>query len=1022
MKRLTILMVAIVCCLLVSSAYAQPKTFNIRGTVMDEKGEELVGATIVIKNLYKLATVSDVNGKFALGKIPDKSTMVVSMLGYKPQEFIIEKDNLKMVIGLAENREEIEEVVVVGHGTQRKASVIGAITSVSPDALNVPAASITNMLGGYVPGIITVTRSGEPGNDFSEFWVRGISTFGANSSALVLVDGVEGNLNDLDAADIESFSILKDASATAVYGVRGANGVVVVNTKRGKSGKLNINFKTNVTLSQSGRMPNYLGAYDYARLANEARVVRGLPERYDQVEMKIIENNLDPDLYPNVDWRDVILKDQSFNTQSFLSVSGGGGVARYYFSVGIQSKDAVFKIDPNINKYNTNINWNKYTFRANIDANLTKTTVMSLGLDGVITKQNSPGFGNDNTALWSSQANMTPLTVPIRYSNGMMAAYGTNGQDISPYVLLNHTGMKRNTANTNKVNFALTQDLDFITEGLSAAALFAYTTNSSLNSRRTYMPDLYKAYGRYNDGSLMFEKTVTATSAAFSRSTESDQKYYFEGRFNYDRSFNDKHRVGGLVHYYMQDFQTSKFSDEIKSIPQRYQALSARLTYSFMDAYFVEGNIGYTGSENFKPGEQFGLFPAIAVGWSPSSYKWVRENLKFINNLKIRATYGEVGNDRISNDQRFPYMTYVNFNNQGAWGSLGLTEGQIGANNLQWEIAKKFNFGVDGTLFKNLSFTIDFFKDVRENIFQQRFLMPGEVGAVTVPYTNVGSMESWGTDGNVTYMCNITKDLHATFRGNFTMSNNKVTHWDESIKNFEYQNKTGRPVNVNRGLIALGLFKDEAEILASPKQTFAEVLPGDIRYKDVNGDGRIDANDVVPLSYSPIPKIQYGFAMALSYKGWNLNILFEGVGKVNYFYGGSGFYPFSGGDTGNILDIVDLPGARWIPASYSGDISTENPNARFPRLSYGANKNNNQNSTFWLADGSYFRLKNVDLSYRLATPGLKKASIQAITFQLVGNNLVVFDKVKLWDPGQASSNGAVYPVQRTYTFQLQVQF
>lgn len=1021
-------LIAVLSLFLLPAGAQTPNTFQVEGDVTDANGELLIGVTVVIKDMPGVGTATDVNGHFVMRHVPEHSTLVFSYVGFESKEVFVGSAPTKpLKITLEESQEALDEVVVVGHGEQRKVSVVGAVTTIDPDQLQVPATSVTNMLGGRVPGIISVTRSGEPGNDFSEFWVRGISTFGANSSALVLIDGVEGSLDDLDPADIESFSILKDASATAVYGVRGANGVVVVTTKRGKAGKLNITLKSNVTLSYSPRMPEYLRAYDYARLANEARAVRGLDEIYDETEMKIIQYGLDPDLYPDIDWRDVILKDVAWNNQHYLNISGGGTAARYFLSVGMQNKSAVFKTDENINKYNTNINWHKYTFRANVDANLTKTTVLSMGLDGTIIKQNSPGYGDDNSALWTAQANMTPLTVPLRYSNGYLAAYGDQGFQISPYVLLNYTGMKRNNRNTTKINFAVTQDFDFITEGLSANMLFAYTTNGQLNTNRERLPALYKASGRYNDGSLMFEQTVSEQSATFSRTTFNDRKYYFEARVNYDRAFGD-HRVGALAHYYMQDYNSSTYSDEIRSIPERYQALSGRVTYSYKDTYFIEGNIGYTGSENFKPGEQFGLFPAIAIGWVPTQYEAVQQWLPFLSFFKIRASYGQVGNDRIAVAEdgtpiRFPYMTYVNFNGNGYWGSNGLTEGQIGAEDLQWEVAKKYNLGFDIKMFNDkFSATIDVFKDVRDNIFQARYLMPGEVGAVTAPYTNVGSMKSWGMDGNAEYTHQFNKDFYLTVRANMTYSKNKITHWDESVNNYEYQNNTGRPVNVNRGLVALGLFSDSTQILSSPRQTFGEVRPGDIRYKDINGDGQIDNNDIVPLSYSSVPQIQYGFAAEVSYKNWTFSAFFEGISKVNYFYGGGGYYPFEGGETGNVLTIVNEPGKRWTPAWYSGDPATENPNARFPRLTYGSSANNNQASTFWLANGRYLRLKNVDISYRWKNQWFQSIGISSVTLQLVGDNLAVWDKVKLWDPAQASQNGAAYPLQRTFTFQVTVSF
>lgn len=997
---------------------------TVSGKVTDKAGETLIGVSVVIKNEPGVGTATDIDGKFTIKNISKNSILVFSYVGYDNKEFLVTKNVPDLKIILQENNKSLDEVVVVGQGVQRKVSVIGAITTIDPKDLQVPSTSVTNMLGGRVPGIIAVTRSGEPGDDFSEFWIRGISTFGANSSALVLIDGVEGNLNDIDPSDIESFSVLKDASATAVYGVRGANGVVVVTTKQGVAGKLHINFKTNATLSYSPRMPDYLDAYDYASLANEARIIRGLDARYNEVQLRMIKYGLDEDLYPNVDWRDVILKDVTWNNQHYLNVSGGGSTARYFMSVGMQNKQAVFKQDKKANSYDSNVNWHKYTFRANVNTNLTKTTILSLSLDGTIVKQNSPGYGDNNNALWTAQANLTPLTVPVRYSNGQLPAYGKNGDQISPYVLLNYTGFKNFQRSTTKITFNFNQKLDMLTKGLQVSALFSFNNNASFSTIRRLLPNLYKASGRYNDGNLIIEKTVDEQKQAdrFLKTSEVGRQYYFEAHANYDRSFG-KHRLGALAHYYMQDYNDSKATEALKAIPKRYQALSGRITYSYDDTYFVEGNIGYTGSENFKPGEQFGIFPAIALGWSPTQYAKVKEWLPFLDFLKFRASYGEVGNDRIIDDRRFPYITYTSTSNDGKWGSPSITEGQVGADNLKWEVAKKYNFGFDLRIFKSrFEMTMDFFKDTRDGIFQERQLMPEEVGVVNKPFTNIGKMKSSGLDGNITYHQPLMKKMELTVRANMTYSKNEVIHWDRPITRYPYQSWEGVPVNVNRGLVALGLFRDSLDILSSPHQTYGEVRPGDIKYKDVNGDGKVDDNDIVPISYSATPQIQYGFAGELTYKKWTFSVLFEGVGKVNYFYEGAGYYPYSGGEVGNVLKIVNDSGNRWTPAWYSGDPSTENPDTRFPRLTYGNNANNNRHSTFWLANGRYLRLKNAEISYRWENDIFRSIGISSMVIQAVGNNLACWDKVKLWDPGQASSNGAKYPLQRTFTLQLSVTF
>ena len=927
--------------------------------------------------------------------------------------------------------------MVVGRDTQRKVSVVGAITNVDPAGIQAPAVSVSNMLGGRVPGIIAVTRSGEPGNNFSEFWIRGMSTFGASSSALVLIDGIEGNINDLDPADIESFSILKDASATAVYGTRGANGVVVVTTKRGKAGKLHVNFKTNATYSYSPRMPEYADAYQYATLANEARSVRGDDPVYSATELELFKTGLDPDLYPNVNWRDVILKDHVINNQHHLSISGGGQSARYYMSLGILNSEALFKQDKSASKHDVNVNYHKYNFRTNIDADLTKTTLLSLNLEAVIKTQNAPGTGSSNKYLWESQANLPPTVVPVRYSNGQLPAYGTNLEDKSPYVRLNYMGYTTNETYSTKINVGLSQDLGMITEGLSVRGLFSFSMNGAHIVDRHMNPEQYYADpkdGRYLDGSLKTVRTVNKEDMTATQGSASNRELYFEAAANYKRLFNQDHRVTGLAHFYRQELTNVDWGNGVLvSIPKRYQALSFRATYSYKDTYLVEGNLGYTGSENFNKERRYGWFPSISGGWVPTQYDWYRNLLPFNNFLKFRASWGRVGNDRLKdengNDIRFPYLTTLG-NVSSTWGT-GLAENRTGSMNLKWEVSTKTNFGIDARFFDDkVDMTVDFFHTKTTDIFQRRANIPDEGGLSNVlPYANIGSMKSWGMDGTLAYTHTFNKDMALTVRGNFTHAENEVIYWEQSGVNYPYQSNSGVPYKVQRGLIALGLFKDEDDIKSSPKQTFMDnYRPGDIKYKDVNGDGKIDKDDVVPLNYSAVPFIQYGFALDWNYKAFRVSILFEGVSKVQYFQGGRGFYPFLNESRGNLLEMVADPRNRWIPREYAevngiDPALAENPNAKFPRLTYGENKNNNQESTFWLADGKYLRLKNVDVSYRFTNNWLKsRVGVESATLSLIGENLHVWDKVKLFDPSQASGNGAEYPLQRMYTLQLNLTF
>lgn len=1012
---------------------AQTGGLTIGGSVMSESGEELIGVSIIVKNNPGQGTVTDMDGHFKMTNLRKGQTLVFSYIGYVDQEYSISSTNERLRIVMKDDMNMVDEVVVVGRGTQRKISVTGAVTNIEATSLQVPASSVSNMLGGRVPGIIAVTRSGEPGNDFSEFWIRGISTFGAGASALVLIDGVEGNLNDLNPADIESFSILKDASATAVYGMKGANGVVLVTTKRGVAGKLTIDVKSNVSLSSSARSPQYVNAHQYANLANEARVVRGQRPLYTDAELRLFETGLDPDLYPNIDWKDVTLNENVWNQEHHISASGGGTNARYYLSLGVQSKEALFKQDKNINKYDTNINYNRYNFRANIDIDMTRTTNLVLGLETVIVNQNFPGYGNNSDVMWQSMANMTPVIAPLIYSNGSLPAYGPNNNQISPYVLLNYTGYQKHYRNTNKINLQFKQNLSMITKGLSMSLLFNLNSNSVLDSQRSKVPALFYADGRKRDGSLNLKQTVDPRDPVYSRSPFVERTYYYEGRANYENLFGQDHRVTGLFNVNISDYVTSQHTTDLTAIPKRYVAFSGRATYSYKDTYNIEGNLGYTGSEAFEKGKKFGWFPALSVAWVPTQYNWVKEHLPILDFLKFRASYGIVGNDKLTwdNSVRFPYLTIMEpGSSSGYWNSGGnsIVETQVGSNNLRWEKSTKKNLGIDLRFYKQrFDMTVDFFQDTRSGIYQQRADIPDEMGLVSMPWANVGKMKSWGVDGHIAYTQPFNKNTYLTMRANFTKSNNKILQYEETVKLYPYQTAVGYQSGIQRGFISEGLFKDQADIDNSPRQTLGgTIMPGDIKYKDVNGDGIINWDDMVPLKHSGNPGINYGFATEFNWKNWNINVFFEGAANVTYFYGqgngGMGYYPFIGKQSGNVLEMVADQSNRWTPAWYSGNPATENPNARFPRLTYGDHTNNYVNSTHWMVDGSYLRLKNVQISYRWESPFMKRIGLQYATLSVIGDNLHVWDKVGIWDPAQTQDSGMKYPIQRIYTLQVQLKF
>ena len=1038
MKK-TLLLLFSLCCWL--GALAQGgASFTISGQVFDDMDAPVPGANVYIKNSPGVGTITDADGKFTI-EASKNDVLVVSFLGYKTYEYLVERSSGNVKIQLEQDSQVLEETVVVGMGTQRKVSVVGAITNVDIAEIQTPATNINNMLGGRIPGVISLQRSGEPGKNISEFWIRGIGTFGANSSALVLIDGLEGDLSEIDPSDIESFSVLKDASATAVYGVRGANGVVLVTTKRGTADKLQVTGRVNMTVSHMVNMPEYLDAYEYAKLANEALVVRGNSPLYSDMELDLIKYQLDPDLYPNVNWQDEVLNRNSLQQTYYVNAKGGGSIARYYLSLGMSNESSAYKQDES-SKYAQKVGYRTYNYRMNLDINLTKTTSIYVGVDGFISDKSEPGNANTD-ALWATQRNLTSLTIPKQYSTGELPAYGADNA-YSPYVMLNYTGMSNIRHFRGMSTMELKQDLGMITKGLSARAQIAYTNETDLREQRYVRPEMYYATTRRYTGELGLYKSVNSEPVKYTHEDSQYYKLHFETMINYDRLFGDDHHLTGLLYYYMSDEQTMNKDIDGKdeslrsmyAIPIRYQGLSGRVTYGFRDTYFMDLNFGYTGSANFAKGDRFGFFPAVALGWVPTGYDWVREKMPWLNFLKIRGSFGTVGNDRLT-DRRFPYLTLLKTGAGGGWGSTDgyITEETIGADNLRWEVAKKTDIGIEGRLFDEaFSFTVDWFLDKRDGIYQERQQIPDYVGLQQMPFGNVGKMKSYGADGNFAYTHDINKDMSFTIRGNFTYSANKVENWEQAVQKYDYQNYSGFVNNAFRGYIALGLFRDEADIAASPRQTFGDYMPGDIKYKDVNGDGVINEDDKVPLSYPNYPRLMYGFGGEFRYKNLTVGVLFKGTGNTDYYYvddngywdkgkNGEGYIPFYGGKTGNVLKIVADQKNRWTPASYSGDPSTENPNAKFPRLSYGKNENNSQFSTFWHANSRYLRLQEVSVNYNLpAGKVLKYLGVRSLDLQFVASDLCIWSPVKLWDAEQADHNGGAYPIPQRFAFQMYVNF
>jgi TonB-linked SusC/RagA family outer membrane protein len=806
---------------------------------------------------------------------------------------------------------------------------------------------------------------------------------------------------------------------------------VLVTTKRGQEGKLNITFRSNYSLSHITRLPEYLRAYDYANLMNEAYEVRGEKPRYSDIVLDVIKDGLDPDFYPDVNWQDEILKKTSFRHSQFASARGGGSVARYYVSLGLSSETAAYKVEKD-NPYASNTSYNTYSFRSNLEMNLTKSTVMYFGTDVFMSNNKRPGQFNTDY-IWEAQARITPLLFPKMYSNGELPSYGANNL-LSPYVLINRTGKGSDENRSTLLTLSLNQDLKMITEGLNLKIQGAYNYSGEFYEQRFALPAIYRAERRNSKGELVTKLVQDESRVSYSQRESAFRKYHLEGTLNYDHLFGSRHRVGGLVYYYMSDEKGTGYTNSLDAIPKRYQGLSGRVTYGYRDTYMVDFNFGFTGSENFMPGQQFGFFPSIAAGWVPTSYQWVKDHLKWISLFKIRGSYGSVGNDRIGGDYRFPYLTRVSTGTGNPWGSGGIETvrvSRVGADNLRWEKAIKSNLGIDANFLDGrITLTVDFFNDQRDGIFQPRVQIPDYVGLTDMPWGNVGKMKSWGSDGNIAFTQAIAKDMYVTLRANYTYSQNMIQNWEQLNETYPYKENSGFPHNIVRGYQSLGFFKDENDIRYSPKQTFGEVMPGDLKYKDVNGDGKVDGEDQVPLSFSSMfPLVMYGIGGEFSYKDFSVGVLFRGTAKMEYYrtdyQNGMGYIPFAGEETGNVPVQFRDPATRWIPKEYAAahgiDPSlAENPNALIPRLSYGYNSNNSQVSDFWKEQAQYLRLQEITLSYSLKMASLKKIGISSVMLQLIANNIYVWDKVKIFDPEQANRNGQVYPIPSMYSFQIYI--
>ena len=1021
-----------------TSALAQ-ESIVVTGVVTDTNKEPMIGVNVSISNIPGLGAITDLNGKYSI-KMPPYHKLVFTYIGFEKVEVLVKEQRTVNVTMKEASAREIDEVVITGTGAQKKLTVTGAITNVDVDVLKAnPSGSMANALAGNVPGILAMQTSGKPGS-VSEFWIRGISTFGASNSALVLVDGFERSLDEINVEDVESFSVLKDASATAIYGSKGANGVVLITTKHGKAGKINISAKAETFYNMLTQVPDFVDGYTYASMANEAKITRNLEPLYKADELEIFRLGLDPDLYPNVNWIDELLRKGSWSTRATLSMNGGGNTARYYVSGSYLDQQGMYKVDKALKDYNTNANFSRWNYRMNVDIDITKSTLLKVGVSGSLQKANDSGVGSD--AIWTALMGYNAIMVPKLYSNGYVPAYGNdNGDRFNPWVQATMTGYRENWKNNIQTNVTLEQKLDFITKGLRFVGRFGYDTENNNWINRRKWPEQWKAKRfRATDGTLDYDRVAEERKMFQESGSDGLRNEFFEAELHYSRGFKHHHLGGTLKYNQSSKIKTVGLGDDLKQgIARRNQGLAGRFTYNWNYRYFIDFNFGYTGSENFAAGHRFGFFPAISGAWNIAEESLIKKHLKWMNMFKIRYSYGKVGNDNLGNT-RFPYLydietmtkkdgdktvdtggyNFGDYTFDRYYG--GIRYSSLSSPNVTWEIATKHDLGIDFSFFNDkLSGSVDYFNEKREGIYMLREYLPGIVGLESNPSANVGKVTSEGFDGHFTFRQKLGA-VGLTIRSNITYSKNEIVDRDEENNYYWYKMQKGHRVNQARGLISLGLFKDYDDIRNSPVQDFDgyKVMPGDIKYKDVNGDGKIDGNDQVAIGATTKPNLIYGFGIAANWKGLDVNLHFQGAGKSTYFIDGSTVHMFKLGDGwGNVLSEM-ANSNRWISADISGDPATENPNAEYPRLSYGPNSNNYQQSTYWLRNGSYLRLKTVEVGYTLPTQLVNKVHFNTVRIFFVGTNLLTWSAFKLWDPEMGSTDGKRYPLSKNLSLGISV--
>ncbi|MDR0700790.1 MAG: TonB-dependent receptor [Tannerella sp.] len=1036
------------------SGVTQPRK-TVKGVVRDEFGEVIAGAAITVQGSTRGVT-TDIDGSFSI-EVESNEKLEISYIGMERQTILVGNQTVINVI-LNEKASELDEVTIVAFAKQKKESVISSIQTVNTKDLVIPSSNLTTAFAGRIAGMISYQTSGEPGYDNANFFIRGITTFGAGKvDPLILIDNVEVTTSDLakfHPDDIASFSILKDATATALYGARGANGVILVTTKEGKEGKVKVSFRFENSFSQPTSTIKMADPITYMELANEAYATRSLltPVPYSRRQ---IETTSDPDrnqyVYPAVDWMDMLTRKTAINQRANLSISGGGEIARYYIAGSITQDNGILNVDKR-NNFNTNVNYKKYLIRSNININLTKTTEAVVRVHGSFDDYAGPMTGG--SAMYQKMLQVSPVRFPAYFEPDetyrgadhiLFGGYGT-GNYLNPYAEL-VKGYKQESNSTMMAQMEVNQNLDMLLEGLQARVLGNTTRKAAFDLNRAYVPFYYAvmSYDRMED-IYRLQELNSASGTEDIRygggGRTINSSFYGEASLSYNRTFAEKHIVSGMLvgiirNYLSANVNTDNANLVMASLPARNLGLSGRFTYGYDNRYFSEFNFGYNGSEKFDKGHRWGFFPSFGLAWNVSNEAFWSGTLNdLISKLKLRGTYGLVGNDEISST-RFFYISEValgggdafttGYNFNGISGS-GVRITNYANPNIGWETAYKTNLGIELALLKDkIEIQADLFQEYRKNILQSRADIPNEIGLWATPQANVGEAKGKGIDISFDYNHNLSNDAWLVGRANFTYARSTYEYYEEpdyELLGMPWRSRNGHAVSQQWGYVAEHLFIDEAEILNAPRQDFSEYMAGDIKYKDIGGDGDgdgvINERDLVPIGYPTTPELNYGFGLSGGYKNIDLSIFFQGLGRSSFWIDYAAMSPFYSRVPQNESQVHETGLAKFIADDYWSELSP-NPHAGWPRLSSYPIGNNNQRNTWFMYDKSFLRLKSAEIGYSLPATLLKRLNLSSFRIYLSGTNLLLFSKFKLWDVEMGGS-GLGYPLQRVFNIGINLDF